>query len=93
LVNGSWIYFPSTWVRVGYSPALDPVTAHKIICLEMMLGKGHSVSLTLAHISCNLYKIHGSKLLLEFYNKNRPDKYKLGRSVKDINKWRLMKND
>ena len=93
LVNGSWIYFPSTWVRVGYSPALDPATVHKIICLEMMLGKGHSISLTLAHISCNLYKIHGSKLLLEFYNKNRPDKYKLGRSVKDINKWRLMKND
>ena len=92
LINGSWVYFPSTWVRVGYSPALSPSTAHKIICLEMMLGKGHSVSLTLAHISCNLYKKHGSKLLLEFYNKTRPDKYKLGRNVKDINKWRLMKN-
>lgn len=93
LINGSWVYFPSTWVRIGYSPALDPATAHKIICLEMMLGSGHSISLTLAHLACNLYKKHSSKLLLEVYNKNLPTKYKLGKNVKNINKWRLMSND
>ncbi len=92
-VDGSWIYIPSTWVRIGYSPALDSITAHKIMCLEMMLGKGHSVSLTLAHIACNLYKKHGTKLLLEFYNKSRPEKYKLGKNLKDMNKWRLMKHE
>lgn len=93
LINGSRVYIPSTWVRIGYSPALDPGTVHKIICLEMMLGKGHSLSLTLAHLACNLYKKHSSKLLKEYYNKNRPDKYKLGRNIKDLNKWRLMTND
>ncbi len=90
--DGKWIYFPSTWIRIGYSPALSPTKAHLLMCMDMILGKGHSISLTMAHTACNLYKKSYCKLLVEHYNKKRPDQYKLGKSIKDLNKWRLMKN-
>ena len=91
LIEGEWIYIPSSWIRIGYSPALTPELAHQIICLEMILGKSHSISLTMAHTCCNMYKEVLLSIILSFYNKNKPDKHKLGRNVKDITKWRLMK--
>jgi hypothetical protein len=56
----------------------------------MMLGKGHSISLTLAHLACNLYKEKYLQILPAYLNKNRPDKHKIGFSTKAMNKWRLM---
>ncbi len=87
-----WVYFPSSWIRIGYSPALTPTLAHYIICLDMVLGMGHSISLTMAHTACNMHKHYHSKILVEYYNQQRPDKYKLGTNLKNINKWRLMSN-
>lgn len=91
--SGDWVYFPSSWIRIGYSPALTPLMAHYIICLDMVLGMGHSISLTLAHTACNMHKHYHSKILIEYYNEKRPDKYKLGTNLKNINKWRLMSNE
>ncbi len=91
LIEGEWIYISSSWIRIGYSPALTSELAHQIICLEMILGKSHSISLTMAHTCCNMYKEELLSIILAFYNKNKPDKHKLGRNVKDITKWRLMR--
>lgn len=90
--ENKWVYFPSTWVRIGYSPTLTPAQAHYIACLDMILGKGHSISLTMAHTACNMFKDNYTKLLVDFYNEKRPEKYKLGKNIKDLNKWRFMKN-
>lgn len=91
LYNNELIYFPSSWIRIGYSPALTPVEAHKIFCIDMILGKGHSISLTMAHTACNMYKRSYTRVLIDFYNESRPEKYKLGKNIKDLNKWRFMK--
>ncbi|KKN15202.1 hypothetical protein LCGC14_0988420 [marine sediment metagenome] len=89
--NNEWIYFPSSWLRIGYSPALTSVEAHKIFCIDMILGKGHSISLTMAHTACNMYKRSYTSVLIDFYNKDRPEKYKLGKNIKNMNKWRFIK--
>lgn len=90
--NGNKYFAPSCWVRIGYTPALDPATAHKVTMLEMALGKGHSVALTLAHNECNLYKSKHLALLKHQLNKTRPVKQRIGYNVKTMNKTRLSRS-
>nr|MDO8118153.1 hypothetical protein [Candidatus Sigynarchaeota archaeon] len=90
--NGKAYYAPSCWVRIGYTPALTPAQAHLVACLEMVLGKGHSISLTLAHTACNEGKDNYVKILTERMNRDLPTKHRLGFNVKTINKWKLMKH-
>lgn len=91
LIEGEWFYIPSSWIRIGYTPALSPQLAHQIMCLEMILGKSHSISLTMAHTCCNMHKEELLSIILSFYNRTKPDKHKLGRNVKDLTKWRFMR--
>lgn len=90
--NGDMYYAPSCWVRIGYTPALTPELAHMATCLEMILGKGHAISLTLAHTACNEKKDIYIKVLTEKLNKDLPAKHRMGYNVKTINKWKLMKH-
>jgi len=85
-------YAQSCWVRIGYTPALDPVVAHKITLLEMALGKGHSIALTMAHNQCNMYKDKHLVLLKQHFNKDKTAKHRIGFSVKTTNKWRLSRS-
>lgn len=89
--QNKWVFLPSGWIRIGYSPALTPQKAHEILCLEMILGKGHSISLSMAHTACNLHKRELLKILPGYYNKNRADKYKLGYNTKTMSKWSMFK--
>jgi hypothetical protein len=91
-IGGINVYLPSCWVRVGYTPALTPEIAHKIVCLEMMLDNGHPISLWLAHTECNSHRDSLITLLREYINKNSPDFQKIGYDVKSINKSRLFQN-
>src|SRR5271157_1636552 len=92
LVGADRYYAQSSWVRIGYTPALEPVLAHKITLLEMALGKGHSVALTIAHNQCNMYKEKYLVLLKYHFNKTRPVKHRIGFNVKTMEKWRLSRS-
>jgi hypothetical protein len=90
--GGKSLYAPSCWVRLGYTPALSPEEAHLAMCIEMYLGKGHPISLTLAHVDCNLNKSQLVQVYTEQFNKDLPVKLRTGLNVKTMNKWRLLKN-
>jgi hypothetical protein len=92
LATESEFFAPSCWVRIGYSPALTPEAAHLATCLEMILGKGHCVSLLLAHTACNERKEIFVKILTEVMNRELPVKQRIGFNVKTMNKWKLMKH-
>ncbi len=91
-LDGKGLYAPSCWVRAGYTPALSPSDAHLAVCVEMMLGKGHAVSLKLAHTACNLNKGQLVRIYTEQLTKELPVKLQPKLNVKDMNKWSLLKH-
>ncbi|NHI92045.1 MAG: hypothetical protein EAX96_06040 [Candidatus Lokiarchaeota archaeon] len=86
LIDNKFLYVPLDDIKVGFPLNSDPEFLYKLFLFDTALGKGHSLSLTLAHTL-----ISPGRKTRELLSQILADLHQIPKSLKNIQKWRFMK--
>ncbi|MFX1450359.1 MAG: hypothetical protein ACFFCM_05930 [Promethearchaeota archaeon] len=85
-IGNKFQYVPLDDIKVGFPLNSDSKFLYKLFLFDTALGKGHSLSLTLAHTL-----ISPGRTTRELLSQILADLHQIPKSLKNIQKWRFMK--